>query len=154
MIGMPPSKNDRTLSPRPKTQWFSPICDIVLAKVELWRQHYERGEVSATCPYHDPVKGIVDAPTRYAHQIPWTPQEMDYLVRMVEDYCPNQALAEEVKCLKDILLKGKMMSGGVRLITLNFYPEHLDQMLESIREAKVGRTRTIDDFKSEDGTLF
>lgn len=148
--GSTPLKN----APTPKTQWFSPICDIVLAKLELWWKHYNQGEVSATCSYHDPVKGIIDAPTRYAHQIPWTIQEMDYFIRMVEDYCPNRALADEVKCLKDVLLRGKMMTNGLRVITLNFYPEHLEQILEAVRVAKRGAIKTIEDFRNEDGSIF
>jgi hypothetical protein len=139
---------------KPKTDWFSPICDIVLAKLELWRKYYDRGEVSATCLYHDPTKGITDAPTRFAHRMPWTPQEMDYLIRMVEDHCENIPLVEEVRCLKDVLLKGKMLSGGLREMTLNFYPEHLDQIVEAVQQAKRGKIKTIEDFKNEDGTLF
>lgn len=79
---------------------------------------------------------------------------MDYLIRMVEDHCENIPLVEEVRCLKEVLLKGKMLSGGLREMTLNFYPEHLDQIVEAVQQAKRGKIKTIEDFKNEDGTLF
>lgn len=138
-----------------RPQWYSPVCDMVLTKVTLWRRNYEKGEVHSTCKFHDPREGIVDKPTRYAHRIAWTKPEFDHLVRIMEEACPNKALVGELKTIRDeVLPKGQLVVGNARIVTMAFYPEHVDQILDTLKEARDGRQSTPADFQEEGRELF
>jgi hypothetical protein len=134
--------------------WFSPICDQMLYKLRLWRQNYERGEVAATCKFHDPVAGVVDKPTKYMHKIAFRPLEFGYFVQILEALCPNKPLVEEIKLFqKESLPKGQLTIGGARIVSMAFYPEHLDLMIKAMMEARDGKTKTLAE-EVKEGGLF
>jgi hypothetical protein len=136
------------------TLWFSPVCDQILLKLETWRKGYDLGEVSATCKFFDPAKGVIDKPTMRAHRIPWTPVQMEYFIRIMTSHCDSKPLIEEVIRLREVLQKGTIIPGGGRWITLNFYLEHIDLMIAAMKAAKGEKKVSVESMRNQDGTLF
>jgi hypothetical protein len=139
----------------PGPLWYTPLCDRVLAKVQLWCATYERGEVNATCKFNDPQLGLIDKPTRYAHAIAWTTAEYDSLLRILEAGCENKALVEELRYIRDYKLPhGRLVLGNARVVTMAFYREHVNLILKTLLEARDGKSKTIADYGEEGKSLF
>lgn len=140
----------------PGPLWFSPLCDIILHKVAYWHAFYHRGEVAATCKFNDPMKGVIDKPTKYAHKIIWTEREFDTLLRLLDEHCSNKALVAELRQVRTLLPKGRLVQGpgNPRSIIMSFYFEHVDEIRTALLEARDGKTKTIQEYVEEGKDLF
>jgi hypothetical protein len=153
---MPQVVNQKRVSSQPL--WFAGICDEVLLKVVLWESAYWLGEVHSTRQWLNPKTAqIEDKPTRCAHQVPLRLQEIEHLVRIVETLRPGTKLVEELKEVQKIWKYGKPVQGYVyhygywsrvnlpkgihRVVTLAFYPEHVTELLDILKEAKTGQKK-------------
>lgn len=126
---------------------------MALVILKAWRTAYERGEVESTCKFHDPVSGIIDKPTRYAHKITWHPAEFDHVARIVRAACPNKPLIEEVERVRAMIPRGKLRPGGRREVTLAFYAEHIDEIIRAMETARGSSKPTLAE-QVEEGGLF
>lgn len=136
--------------------WFVPVCDELYLKVALWDEAYKFGEVHSTCQYLEKDGQVINKPTRYAHRIPFRLVELEHLIRIIEDLKPGSTLVEELEQVKAVWKYGKPVMGnrymlsywskiilphGVhRLVTLAFYPEHVKEIRNILKEAKTGQT--------------
>ncbi len=104
----------------------------------------------------NPQSGLIeDKPTKTAHDIPFREIELEHLVRLMEALRPNSPLLEEVtkiknlwkygkplKCIlyaKSYWAKIKLPKGIHRVITVCFYPDHVEEILSILSEAKTGQ---------------
>ena len=144
-----------TLQKKPAALWFAGPCDDLLIKVAIWDQAYWHGEIHSTRKWLDPLKGVIDKPTRMAHYIPFREVELDHLIRIVEVMRPTSDLLAEIKDVRKVWKYGKPVQGfrymrsywskvalppGLhRVIIMAFYPEHVKDILALLTEAKTGQ---------------
>ncbi len=135
--------------------WFVGPCDDLLIKVAIWDQAYWHGEVHSTRKWLDPLKGVVDKPTKMAHYIPFREVELDHLIRIVGAMKPGSDLLHEIIDIRKVWKYGKPVIGfrymrnywsnvqlppGLhRVIIMAFYPEHVKEILALLTEAKTGQ---------------
>lgn len=141
---------------KPAALWYAGPCDDLLSKIIIWDQAYWMGEVHSTRKWLDPLKGVIDKPTRMAHYIPFREIELDHLLRIVRVMRPDSELLSELEAVRKIWKYGKPVSGyrymrsywskvslpspGMhRVIIMAFYPEHVKDILALLTEAKTGQ---------------
>ena len=139
--------------------WFSPICDMALARLQVWDAYYEHApsytlslplvgqkrsmpftvktEVMSTRKFMDGVN-VIDKPTAYVHWLPWTLVELNHLVRVVSCIRPKSVQEEIVKKMRDLWTNpnGTLLSGGYKVLELPFYQGAIKSLIEILLEAK------------------
>jgi hypothetical protein len=137
-----------------KAIWFTGIDDALYSKIRLWHQMYWSGEVYATRKFMMP-KGVVDMPTKMTHYVPFRKIELDHMVRILESLRPKTVMLDDWKTIrnkwglgkplnylpfqKSYWSKVRMPAGIHRVIPVVFYPEHLNEILLVLNEAKNGQ---------------
>lgn len=138
--------------------WFGGVCDDLLFKVMIWGRAYWRGEVHSTRQFLELDGRVVDKPTKMAHDIPFREVELDHLVRIGQALKPDSPLLEELIRIKGMWKNGKAVRGnkyfrnywakvnlptGIhKVITLAFYPEHVNEIVNMLKQAKTGQRST------------
>jgi len=141
--------------------WFSPICNLVLARLQAWDAYYDsvhgykltlpiirqkrsmyynvKVEVISTRKFMEGTQ-VVDKPTAYIHSIPWTLIELDHLVRIVTTLRPKSTEEEIVLKMRDLWTNpnGTLLSGGYKVLALPFYQGAIKSLINILMEAKNG----------------
>lgn len=120
--------------------WVDGLCDKILEKVVYWIQNYNKGTVCATKKFMNPPSAsgvqIVDKPTATAVDVPWTQNELAYLVQVLEakkaDWPITKGLRKDLPKWKN----GKLKVGGERVLTMAMFPESLLTIYELLMEMK------------------
>jgi len=134
--------------------WFKGIDDELYAKIQLWQKLYWSGEVHSTRKFMTP-QGVVDKPTKTVHYIPFRYVELDRLVMILEALRPNTPILEEWRRIRSMFHSAKPLTylpyiksywgkarlprGIHRVFTLAFFPEHVNEILSILNEAKTGQ---------------
>lgn len=124
--------------------WYVPVCDRVLAKVQLWFDIYDRGDESASRKWITMNARIVDRTTMYAHRIKWKATELDHLIRLLDALAEHQELTSDFKRVREGLHHGRLLPNGEREVVLNFYKADVAEVLDVLRRAKSGKLLTLD----------
>ena len=133
--------------------WYAGVCDSIMKKIEYWVRHYKKGELAATRKYLDPIGGVIDMPTKYAVKLPWKKIELEHLIRIMNTLRPNTPLTEEIQQLEGVWKHGTLLPGGSRVMTLVFYPEHVQEIHKVLLEAKTGqKSATLDELLKQKQT--
>jgi hypothetical protein len=119
-----------------KPIWFAGVCDSLLRKLKAWHEGYDFGKPGATCPFMEMTGRIVAKVVKRAHTICFSQAEMDNLYKFVNYYSTNPALTAEVKAIAESWRNGLLMPGGMRKVTLLFFPEHVKEIYDMVSRAK------------------
>lgn len=170
---MPQILNQTKASPL----WYSGVCDELYIKIAMWEHAYwNGGEIHSTREWLDPNSGqVVPKPTRMAHRVPLREVDLEHLIRIVGALKPDSEMLAELTEIKVMWKYAKPVHGyrythgywsalilpkGIhRSITLAFYPEHVKELMELLKEAKTGQKtlsiqQQIDQKKSEGKDIF
>jgi precorrin isomerase len=128
----------------PDIKWYRPVCDTLLAKIQLWLNQYDRGKESATRQWISQNARIVDVVTMRAHTLRFKPLEIDHLIRLLDALAEHKELAADFQAVRDGMHRGRLFPGGDREVILNFYKEMLDVLIK----AKTGK-KTIAEVAKE-----
>lgn len=129
--------------------WYLPVCDIVLAKVQRWLTHYERGDESASRKYVTMNARLIDMPTKYAHRMKFKPIEIDHLIRLMDALCEHKELVEDFRKVRAGMQRGRLHPGGYYEVVLNFYKQDVAEILEALIRAKTGKLKTLEQVTKE-----
>lgn len=124
--------------------WFTPVCDDLLRTIAIWYASYERGDVESDRKWLNLDGVIVNRPTRYAHQLTFKPIELVYLVRIMTALAPKSEVTAEVTKLQAGLRRGQLLPGGAYRITVAYWKEDIQEILEALVRAKRGETEPFD----------
>ena len=117
--------------------WYAGTCDSLLAKVKAWHERYGQGQVHSTRQFLDFDGKIVNKPTKMIHTIAFIKQEIDNLVVFTNYYCKDLSLKVEVLAVADQWNReGKLLPGGLKKISLAFFPEHVEAIYQLISKAR------------------
>lgn len=129
--------------------WYTPVCDRVLAKMQMWFQLYERGEESASRKWVTMNARVVDRVTMYAHRLKFKPLEIDHLIRLLDALCEHKELAEDFRKVRNGMQRGRLHPGGEYEVVLNFYKADVAEILDVLMRAKSGNLKTLDQVVKE-----
>lgn len=145
--------------------WFQGIDDELYAKIQLWQKLYWGGEVHSTRKFMTP-EGVKDKPTKMMHYIPFRYVELDRLVQILEALRPKTPLTEEwtqirsrfhaakpityIPYVKSYWSKAKLPKGIHRVFALAFFPEHVNEILSILNEAKTGQAQQAQEARGKD----
>jgi hypothetical protein len=135
--------------PKKDPTWYTPVCDVLLAKISRWLELYERGDESASRPFVTLNGRVVDRVTMYAHRIRFKTQEIDHLVRLLHALAEHQELTSDFTRVRQGMTKLKLVPGGEYEVPLNFYKQDVMEILDVLVRAKTGRLKTVEQTAKE-----
>lgn len=117
--------------------WFEGICDGLLSKVATWHANYHTlGDAHSTRDFLNNEMQIVPMITKRVHTIAFSEPETIYLRKIMKKYCDNKALIEEVNAFTSNWKAKPLALNKTRKFRLALYPEHVQQMFETLVKAK------------------
>jgi len=125
--------------------WFAGVCDSLYRKVALWRDNYERGDVSRTRQMLNAEAQVVNVPVQRAMKIPWHPREVDHLVRILKATAAQVSLIEDMEKVQAGLRHAPAAAGGLRIATMVFWRADVLEILRCLDKAK-GAKNEIEEF--------
>lgn len=134
--------------------WFKPVCNNVLTKVAVWYAMYQQdlksptnthGKVYASKSYMNLRGELEDRPTMFLYEIKFTLNEMDHLMRMLNEVIPDEKVTQTMANVAKGLRKGILVPPFYYLIKLALYPEEVKQIVDALLRVKNGTTASIDD---------
>jgi hypothetical protein len=128
----------------PNPLWFTGVCDALLYKVQLWYLRYEQGVACKDADFLTSEGQVVKKPTMYACKVALTWNELEHLERILLAVCPRDPLTAEVCGIRKIWKQGRLLPGNQRIMTLAFYASHVQQILQTLQQAKQGQVESID----------
>jgi hypothetical protein len=123
--------------------WYVPVCDRILAKIQLWHDLYDRGEEAASRKWMTPNARIVDRTVKFGHRLKFKTQEIDHLVRILDALAEHKELADDFRRVRAGMKQGRLHPGGEYEIKLAFYKEDLVEILDALRRSKSGKYKTL-----------
>jgi hypothetical protein len=137
--------------------WFDGVCDTLLAKVRIWYERYEKGQVRGTRPFLNTDGKLEDRPVKFLHEIPITQKEAEALLRIMTAKRPKLPLTEMLAPLVRTLRRYPMrMHGTVAswVIPFAYYKPEVREILKTIEEAQAEAKNTtvgptVDQFVAE-----
>lgn len=129
--------------------WFAGICDAVLARLQAWYQHYDRGEIHSTRPFLNHDGNIVDVVQKREHRVPWKKMELERLYQILLALRPKSPLVPDVKKLLDNIDRCPLGNGGYRIAPLIYYRDDVKELIDAMVEAKQGKTETVESILEE-----
>lgn len=131
--------------------WIHGTCDRIMVTLQKWIMKYHDGKISATGRYMTkpgemgPEIKEIDRPTRYATEVAWRQDDLDYLIKILEKMVPEWPVTRDLRSSFPRWKNGKLLPGGMRIITMDMYFSNLVeiyQLLEAIRDGKVKETKS------------
>ena len=131
------------------TPWFAGVCDTLLGRIDVWINHYEKGQVYATRQFMTESFEKIDLPVQYVHDVPFSLAEMTHLVRILTAEAPKERFTEDFRNLLAVIKNPMRMrqlnrmvrqaSSGHFVIALTFEKAELVKLLEILSAVKAGR---------------
>jgi hypothetical protein len=124
---------------KPKPIWYAGVCDSLLLKISTWHSRYDSGKVYATRDFLEFNGKITKKVVKRSFTIGFIKQEMDNLVSIVDYYAEGTPLCTEIKEVARSWAeaKGGIGAKGIKDITLNFYKEHVKDVVDILEKAKM-----------------
>jgi hypothetical protein len=141
-----------TAPSNPSKLWAEPVCSELLRTFDSILRNYERGKLASTRDWLDPSKGVIKVPTSYAWQVIFKPIHLQYLCIIMTELAPDSPVTPDIINLRDNLGKGKnasLQTGGGYLVTLWFYKDVYQIIVNTLKEAKYGKPKTQEDIAAE-----
>jgi hypothetical protein len=135
----------------PNNVWFTPVCDIILKKVNNWYRFYTKGEVFASRPYLSLDGRVEERPTIYANKLSFSEFELKHFVRLLELTLPKADVTKVVcRAYEGVRKKqGILIPPNYYLITLAIYPNDVKEVIDALTEAKTGVKQDMSDLVGE-----
>lgn len=143
--------------------WVTGTCDRIMLVLLHWTLNYRKGTVSATGKYMTkpgeagPAPKEVDLTTRFACDVTWNYNDLEYLVKILETKVPGWPTTKDFRrCLprwkngrlaKPIIKVNNAsyaLPSPVRIITMDYYDADIIGMyrlLEAMRDGKTKEAR-------------
>lgn len=146
--------------------WFDGVCDTLLAKIKIWYERYETGQVRGTRAFLNNDGTLEDRPVKYLHEIPITQKEAEAILRIMRAKRPKLPLTEMLAPLINTLRRYPMrMQGTVPawMIPFAYYKPEVREILKAIEEARADAKNTtvgptldqfVEDKKKQGGHLW
>lgn len=146
--------------------WFDGVCDTLLAKIKIWHDRYESGQVRGTRQFLNTDGKLEDKPVKWLHQIPLTQKEAESLIRIMAAKRPKSPLTEMLAPLAQNLRRYPMRMQGITptwTVPFAYYKPEVRDILKALEEARadaknitIGPTldQFVDDKKKRGGHLW
>ena len=127
--------------------WFKPVCDDVLRKLLLILQNYERGAIYSTRKWLTKEGVKIDRPTRHAHKVILSQNEVDHVIRIIKHLEPENPLLANWLTLQDGLKKGRPAIGGGREVVIAWYRQDFIESIQLLLTAQTGVIQKVESFE-------
>lgn len=131
--------------------WTHGICDNIMLTLRNWALVYEKGRVSATGRYltkpgeMGPQPQEIDKPTRRAVKVAWREQDLRKLIEILDAKIPHEhegySLVRDLKTNLPRWKNGQLLSGGARIIEMDWYFSHVMQIYRLFEGMKYGKAQ-------------
>jgi hypothetical protein len=139
--------------------WFRPACDTLLAKIQVWHDKYEKGEVYSTRDWLSPIGSVEKMPTRYLHRVPFHPVEFKHLIAIMKaGEAKNKLTVDLEKIWQSMQMRfsnvpftsrPKWMASGEWLVPMAYYKADVKELVDALLRARDGRETLEDLMKSQ-----